>query len=185
MADVIIKYNERDLKRVNKLLEAYPKAKPKVFSRAINKTAASARGKIVKELAGKTKLKQTTIRQSIRFFKASYRRWSALLRLIGRRLSVLRLKARQTKKGVTYMDPSTASRTLIPHAFIAEMPHGGSGVFLRLMKDRLPIEKQYAPSLAEIYNKAPEIVNRIQSETGRDLHKNVMAQIRLVLEKAR
>jgi hypothetical protein len=185
MARVEIKYNPHQMARINRLLEAYPKQKGKVLSRGINKTALSARGKIVKELHDKTKLQQKAIRGSIRYFKATTTWWSALLRLSGKGISILRFKARQTKKGVTYTEPATGSQILIAHAFIATMPQGGAGVFTRVGKERLPIEKHYGPGLSEIYTKAPDVVNRIQRQTGKDLTKNVMAQVRLVLAQAR
>lgn len=183
--DVTIKVNPRDLRRVNQLLEAYPKRKGQVMSRAINKTSLSARGKIVKELSAKTKLTGKTIRGALRLYKATYTRWQSTIRIAGRGMSLLRFKARQTKRGVTYIDPGSGSRTLLPHGFIATMPKGGSGVFVRLTPNRLPIEKQYGPSLGQIYEGASGVAARIQRETGRDLTKNIMTQVRLVLQKAR
>lgn len=156
------------------------------MSRGINKTAKSARTRITRELVAKTNMKYNVIFAAVYFprrYQATYRRWHAHMLISGRGISLLHLKARQTKKGVTYVDPDGGARTLLPHAFIQSMPRGGRGVFLRLTEDRLPIEKQYGPSLSQIYKDAPAVAGRIQKETGRDLTKNIMTQIRVLLEQ--
>lgn len=186
MANVEIKYNERQLRQVRRMLSAYPQAVGKVMSRGINNTVRTVRTRVVRALAQKTRLPQKTIRQStwIRW-KATYRRWHSVLAVSGRGIPLIRLKARQTRRGVSYVDPEIGLRRLLPSAFIQTMPSGLRGVFLRVDKPRLPIEKQYAAALSQIYEKAADLSARIQSETGKDLHKNIMTQVRMVLERAK
>ncbi|RKY09837.1 MAG: hypothetical protein DRP56_02040 [Planctomycetota bacterium] len=185
MANVNVKFDQRQLKRVQSMLRDIPRAMPKVMSRGINNTTKKARTKITRELSKKTKLTQKTVRSKIRFNKATYRKWAAVLSISPRGIPLIQLKAKQLKSGVSFTNPVTASREKLPHAFIAKMPSGHTGVFERAGTSRLPIKEQYAPGMATLYSEAPGIVGRIQNETAADLVKNIRTQIDMVLARRR
>ena len=81
----------------------------------------------------------------------------------GKRIPIMAMKAKQTRKGVTYR--SQGKRKLIPSAFIATMPSGHRSVYKRKGKPRLPIAKLYGPSIPKVFVK--DAVNRAMEETAR------------------
>ncbi len=197
------------MKRVERLLSAYPKAMPKVMSRGINNTAKPAKTRIIRELAKKTKVKQKIIRPLITHKKATYKSWYAHIGISGQGVPVSALEPEQTQTGVTYLNPLTGIREEVKSAFIAKLDTGHVDVFIRkalgdyaakklkpgirvqlnpemFKKElRLPIKMVRSWALSDIYEKSFEIVHRIQAETEKDLTKNIMTQVRLVLAQAK
>lgn len=115
-----IRYDDRQLKELERTLAGIPRALPKVMSRALNRTATEARTKISRGLGSEMKgLRIKDIRDRIIIDKATYSNWRALVRIGKRRIPLLALKARQTRKGVTYF--KGRNRVLISSAFIATM----------------------------------------------------------------
>ena len=110
MADVEIKFDKRKLENIQRQLRDIPRAMPKVMSRAINRTATSARAEIARKIAGEINVKQSTVKKSIRTTKATYSFWQSVLRISSRRIPLMQFKARQTKTGVSYRIEKAAGR---------------------------------------------------------------------------
>lgn len=163
MPEVSIKVDEGSRKGVIAALDGIKNGEPIVLSRAINKVAKPAESLLVKDAAKQTGISQKLIRQkNIRLRRASYRILSASIKVFGRGIPVIKLKARQTRKGVTFKGPN--GRELIPGAFIAKMPSGHEGVFKRRaggtrreLRERqgrrylteLPIDEQRVPGIPD------------------------------------
>ena len=81
MADVEIKFDEKRLDEIRKMLRDIPNAMPKVMSRGINRTQKSSLSEIAKKIAAEITLKQKTIKKSIRLESATYTRWQAKINL--------------------------------------------------------------------------------------------------------
>lgn len=180
-----VELDERQLASVQRLLADIPRGLPKAVTRGINETLKTSWTRIARTLAKKTRLTQKLIKAGMRMTRAKYTRWWGRIAIFGRRLPLINLKARQTKKGVTYMDPMAGVRKLRKSAFIAIMPAGRSGVFVRLRRDRLPIKELSAPSISEIYRAAPEVSQRIQNESLVLLSRNIDRNARLLIEGIR
>jgi len=176
-----IKYEDKQLKQLQRTLAGIPRALPKVMSRGLNRTATEARTKVVRLLASRTKLKQKDVRASTIMQKATYANWRAAVQISRKRIPIMRFGARQTKKGVTYK--KSGSRALIPHAFIATMASGHKGVFARKFSSRLPIIEQRGPSLGQVFSGAQDEANRIQVESLARLQKNIDDQVKLILRR--
>lgn len=182
MVQVDIRIDPVSWRRMRRLLAAVPQGMPRVVSRAINKTAVSARAKVVRALAGLTGLRQKDIRDRMRIRKATYRRWWARIHISPRRIPLIRFGARQTRKGVTYRGEGR-KRQLVPGAFIATMPGGELGVFKRSTGQSLPIYERFGPSLGMVYANAQRLADGVLADARSMLDRNIVAQTKLLLEK--
>lgn len=185
---VEVRYDEAKLQRIRRMLRNVPNALPKVMSRAINKTATSARAEITRRIAARAKIKAKAIRQAIVIHKASYKRWQATLNVTHKRIPLIHFGARQLKKGVTYRIEKTGPRKRIKSAFVQTMPVSGhKGVFRRYRATtrRLPIIELYGPSVAGVFEGAAGIARGVQQSALQKLEANIDAQVRYLLSKRR
>jgi hypothetical protein len=191
--------DERQRRAIEQALAEIPRGMPMALSRALNKVAKPVESLIVKDAAKQTGMTQKVIRKkNIRLRRASYRNLTAEVRIFGRGIPVMMLKARQTRKGVTYKGPN--GRVLIPGAFIATMPSGKVDVFkrgpgatrreLRFSAKReerywteLPIQKQRTPGVPELVTKSGAF-DEARARAAARLPNEVALQARLVIEQA-
>lgn len=176
-----IRFDDAKLKKFERELKGIPRALPKVMSRGLNRTAQSARTQISRSLAQRIGLKIKDVRARLTLSKASYSNWRSAVGISGKRFGLIKFAARQTKKGVTYR--KGRNRILIRHAFIATMPSGHRGVFMRKAGPRLPIAEMRGPSLAQVFTGAQDEANRIYRESLARLEKNIHDQVNLILRR--
>jgi len=184
-AAIEVVFDKRQLAQIERAVKGIPRGMPRVVSRAINKTATTARSHLVKRIAGILPIKQKDIRKGMPIYKATLNRWQATIRIIGKAIPLIQFKARQTRKGVTYKKAGADTRALIRSAFIAVMPTGRKGVFLRLGRPRLPIRELYGPSLPSIFENTPGLETETERDIGDLLQHYTQQQIKYLVEKYR
>jgi hypothetical protein len=204
MADALeIKFDEKRLREIQKLLRDIPKAMPKVMYKALDRTVKSTRADIVKKIAAEVTLKQKVIKKSIKVEKPSYTRWLTRIILglaargiaagrgLGRkagRIPLIYFDARQLKKGrgkLYYQVSKTGGKqtfTETPLPFIQEM-NTFRGVFRRVGKERYPVEHFYGPSIGGVFEGAAGIAAEVQESSGEKLPKNVDREIAFILSR--
>jgi len=195
-----IRFDDDKIKKLERELRNFPRALPKVMSRALTRTAKSARTEMSRSITGISGLGKKgksgrSVLQRLKLSKATYSNWRAFITISKRRLGVIDLKARETNKGVTYKKIGSRSRILIRHAFIATMPSGHRGVFLRathakkkyvpmMGKKKEAIYELRGPSLAQLWTAGMAAeVNRIRAESAQRLQKNIHDQVNLILKR--
>jgi hypothetical protein len=176
-----IRVDKRELQRLEKTLAGIPRALPRIMQAALTRTATQARTEASRSLAKQTKLKISTVKDQIALLKASYTNWNSGIQISRRRIRLIDLKARQTRRGVTYASP--AGRQLVASAFIARMPTGHIGVFKRRGPARLPIVELRGASLAQVWLAADAEARRIFTESQAKLAKNVQGQVERILKR--
>lgn len=125
--------------------------------RAINRSIGSVRTVIVRAIAGDVGLKQKDVRDALRFQQASLARPSALIAARLKRIPLIDFRAtgpdpsRGKGRGVAYK--LSGGKNRIGNAFIATMPTGHRGVFVRKAKARLGIRELFGPSLGHVFGK--------------------------------
>lgn len=178
---------------------------------AVNKTVRSARTRVTRLIASELALKTSDVRdKNLRMRLANYRSIEASIRVSGRRIPLIRFAARQGKKGVSYRIRRSGGRSTLAGAFIARMPSGHQGVFIRtgspqmsrtpaagtskrlgrrkgmgfLTRPRLPITERFGPSVPMALDKSPEMTSGELLRTLRnELAGNVEVQVRLALQR--
>ncbi len=138
-----------------------PKDEIRAIVRALNKTAAQARTGASRAVRDSGyNIKASAIKRSFTIERATPSRLAVTLRATGAPVPLINYGATQTKKGVSVRVKN--GRKTLRHAFIATMPNGHRGVFVRegsghkrvTKKDRsymsgLPIKELYGPSIPD------------------------------------
>jgi len=186
-----VRIHDKEIKQLEKALAAFPRALPKVMSRAINKTAEQARSKITRTLRDETGVKLKEVRKRVLIRRATYSNWFALIKLPIRGIYAYSLGAKQTKKGVSWAT-GRGGRVLDRHAFIATMPSSHVGVFRRRAATgsegppfvgRLPIYELDAWSGTDVWELTQEALAVASRETEERMAKNIAYQVELILKR--
>ena len=197
MIDVVV--DKGQMARLTHLMRAVPNGLQRVIPPAINRTATQARTRASRRIREDLKVPVGQIRKRIIIKRATRARWAASLTLSNKRIPTVHLGARKATKGIYYN--VAGGKKLLRHAFIAKVMYvtkkadGGwdmgesKQVFVRasfggVRVGRYPIVKQWAASLARVYEKAPGLAAGIMKESGDLLHKNIDRRVKYLLEKA-
>jgi hypothetical protein len=143
-------------------------------SRALNKVAALAKTQAAREIkAAGYNIKVGAIKKQLTIKKAYGGELQAYLKAQGRPIPLINYGARQTATGVSVS--VKGSRKVIKGAFIATMPSGHKGVYVRVgaghkriikngkvMWTGLPIKQLFGPSIPKAFGN--EVVQRALSE---------------------
>lgn len=125
--------------------------------RAINRSIGSVRTVMVREIARNLSLKQKIVRDALTMRQATVQRPEASLGASLKKMKLFDFSAkgpypsRGKGGGVTYKLTGITGR--IPNAFIATMPSGHPGVFVRKAKARLGIRELEGVSLGHVFGK--------------------------------
>ena len=129
---------------------------PAAAMSALNKTMDGLKSYASEEIRSVWNVKKSDLDPGLDVKRAASGRLYASLRAVGKRIGILAFDARQTASGVTYAMKRGARQTIL-HGFIAEMPSGHQGVFLRRSAARhrkkgshwteLPIIERTGPSV--------------------------------------
>lgn len=183
---VEVRFDEKQLDRVKAVLGNMAWSMPKVIRNALNRTAQKAHTEVVRGLSAESGLKQTDVRKATRVDKATLNYWQAAVHIFGRRIPLIKFRAKEGKTGVSYITNKESGRQTLDHSFIATMPKSNhKDVYLRTTKKRLPIKQQYGPSPGELFNSAASLSAKIISQVYKDLERNIDQQISWVLKTGR
>ncbi len=197
MANLMIdlKVDDRDLKTLERQLRSFPKAMPRVMSRAINKTVISARVQAARGIIQEINLTVTRAKRAMIITKATFSRWVGKIHFQKRRIRIIFFGAKQKPKGVTYKIERDKGRQLIPGAFITTVRGGQNaenrGVFARKFVKgsrtkrvgRFSIIQQRGPSMARLFKDNPRIVASVTQTATRNITKFITAQVVLIFKK--
>jgi hypothetical protein len=129
------------------------------IDKALNQAAVSTANKMIrkgntaanKKVREVYNIKTATLNKYTKVYRASKIRPDAQIVIRGRRMPLFGFGARQTRRGVTIRVKRTTGRRTVLHAFIAQMPSGHQGIFIRKTKGRLPIRELYTVSPAKMF----------------------------------
>lgn len=130
---------------------------PQAAARALNKSLTTARAVMARNVSGDVGLKVGVVKDKIRTEAATKDSLVARLTISGARIPLIDFNARGPVpsrgrgRGVTTRMRGGKGR--YPHAFIATMSSGHTGVFQRVRRSRLPITELHGPSLPFVFAK--------------------------------
>lgn len=131
-------------------MAAWGRAFPEARTKALNKTAQRAKthaGRLVKE---RYVIKKRDIDKSIRIIRASVGKDEASLRVSGKKVGMSYFNVTGGRGSSVEVEIVKGQRKVIPPAFIATMPSGHKGVFLRGVINRNPVKRRKAVPRREI-----------------------------------
>lgn len=136
MAVVNVTVAPHQLASLDAKLEGIRRGVPRVLVRAINKVGRRQRTKLARLLSKETGLPKSEIdKRNVLWRGANFKKLEGKIQVKGGGIAVIKLRPRQTRKGVTYKGQG-GKRVLIEKAFIATMPTGHKGVFKRARMGR-------------------------------------------------
>lgn len=161
MPELVVKVDLHSVAAARGAIDADKRKLAKVIERTINDTARHTRTLISKDVREILPLKKRTVDAAIRvrYARARYNRFADVDVLDGRKLSLRNFQPRQTKAGVTVVLDKRAGRSLATAhtkdgarvstagAFGPKIQALQKGVFRRVGKKRLPIEKLFGPTV--------------------------------------
>jgi hypothetical protein len=150
---------------------------PKASARALNKTMLHVRTQAVKAVTEKYRIKGADVKAKMGpTRKATSQSLKAVFRSVGRRISLVYFGATQkrTWPGARVSMYRKEKRTTIAHAFIATMPSGHKGVFLRKAGTSLPILERTGPAVPQMLK---GIWDKLQALAGPKLKANLVHEI--------
>lgn len=182
-ATITVQLNMKDLVgRIDRLVANAPYA----IARALNRSIASAKTVMVREIASDMDLAAGDVRDRIGVVEASAPdRLRATLTAIPTRIPLIAFHARGPEpsrgrgRGVTARLPGGAGT--YAHAFIASMASGHRGVFQRVGTRRLPIRELQGPSVLHVFVKHVAVGLARGEE---QLVKNLQSELRFAIRSA-
>lgn len=150
------------------------------IARALNKSIVTVRSASVKEIAKNVGLSQKDVRAVMGTKLATRTDLEASVTVTGKRIPLLKFRARQTRAGVSYR--LSGGRGQAPGAFIATMRSGHQGVFRRRGRARLPIDELHGPSLPHVFSQGV-ITAALRRLAKAVMPKNLAHEISFLLRK--
>lgn len=177
MLAVKVTVDERSFKEASHILRAIPRAVPRVFCRAINRAVDMSATDMKRRVGAQIAIKKGEIAKGISKKKATYANLTGSIGAKYFRPGLIAFSARQTKHGVSYRISRTAGRKKIEHGFIATMPSGHRGVFVRGQPSRLPIKEARGPSIWKVITDTAGLLKACTDAAGDRLGKLINDQI--------
>ncbi len=197
MIEVVV--NRGQIQALRRLLREIPRDVPKVINRALNKVAKSTHVKILRKISGEYAVSQRVLKEKNVFLtRSNYKNLRAIIKIKGRRISLLAFKAKQLKKGVSYKIKKKGGRKTV-YGFMESPPGSGKatvmpnpigpghrGVFKRRGRKRKPIVELFGPSIPAAFQNIQEFTaGTLEKEIGNKLGKELMVQAGLMLQRKR
>lgn len=154
---MILEMKSADVDKVMVKMKNGSLASTKALRSSVNKVARSVRASGIKRITAEYNIKASDARSSIKLRLATMSKIVAEVDSGTKSISLIYFKPRVTKRGVSYAIRKNGKRQTIEGAFIANQKKKDSGeaigkaVFKRVAKKRLPIKKQYGPTMAHIF----------------------------------
>ena len=162
-----------DSREVKRALAQLGAKAPRVVTRSLNRTINSVRTLAKRDISKDTGIKVSVINKAMSIRKATFNSLRAILKIKKKGIPLIDLRARATRRGVTYR--LGGQRRRLASAFIARMPTGHRGVFTRQTRARLPIRERFGPSIATIFLRR---LARVRAFAQTELVKNLRANIK-------
>lgn len=150
---------------------------PAAVRRALKRAGTSGRAEMAQLISADTGLSSGAVKNAVKLEISG----DAAVSIVatGGRIPLIQFKARGPEpsrgrgRGVSYSLPG--GRALIGNAFIATMPSGHRGVFVRRSgTGRLPIIEQFGPSLVRVFEKfRPQGQERALESLGKNLRSEI------------
>lgn len=179
-----VEVDAASLSRVQKKLGTMKSKAPVVISRALNKTAVSARQRLATRAQQAYTVKTGGFRDAMEIKKASSGNLVAEIRSQGSPLKIVKFKSTAPKSGAKADITKSGLKQLIMgniKAFKATMKSGHSGIFQRRGPSRLPIKELYSNSIPKMIGSEKRVYGLEKKNIESDLKKYVEAQIKLLV----
>lgn len=150
-----IQIDGTELQQARSVLEAFGRQGRNLVARSLNRAGRGIPTDASREARKEYNVKAREVKGTFSLFRANSNQLQAGASSKGGPLSLIHFGARPRKPGTRRPKRGVSvqvmgSRAVIPKTFVAQMPGGGTGVFWRRGKTRLPIDKRLGPSVPQM-----------------------------------
>lgn len=195
--NVTLKVDRAQVEKIMRELGDMREQTPRAISTAINKTLPHVRTTVKNAAAAEILLPKNEILHTMKVIKASPKNLAGRIYVHRTRFSYMRFKPKQTDVGVQVrVRPSGPS--VIPHAFIATMPSGHQGVYIRKGGRRearvkngkkytteLPIKELHPPTVVDVLTEKPATLQAVRDDAQESLNKNLDSQVAWLINRGK
>lgn len=137
-------------------MAAWGRQFPKGASAGLNRTATQARTRSSQLVREGYNIKKSDLDKNIGIRRATEKKLEAALKVSGRRPKLMQFGAKgsiPSKPGTTgvSVEVTKGRRLIVAASFLAVMPSGHKGVFIRKTTKRLPIQELTGPSVPQMF----------------------------------
>lgn len=156
---------------------------PVVISRALNKTAVSARVRLARRAQQSYTVKTTGFKKDMQIDRANAGKLEATIRSAGQPLSINRFKHAAPKSGAKADITKSGFKALRGPMNIGAFRGPNSHIYQREGRSRLPIKKLFSNSVPVMIGSEKRVYGLEKENINKDLKKNIEAQIALMLAR--
>ena len=178
-----VRVDEASRAYVEKRLGDMQQKAPVVISRALNKTATSARVRLARRAQQAYTVKTGGFNKDMQIDKANAGKLEATIRSHGQPLSINRFKYTAPKSGAKADITRSGLKALRGSKNIGAFRGIGGHIFQRKGRSRLPIKKLFSNSVPAMIGSERRVYGLEKENINRDLKKNIEAQINLMLAR--
>ncbi len=178
-----VRVDEASRAYVERRLGALYRKAPVVISRALNKTARSARVRLARRAQQSYTIKTTGFRKDMKIDDANAGKLEAVIRSQGKPLSINRFKHTAPKSGAKADITKSGLKSLRGSRNIGAFRAMGGNIFQREGRSRLPIKKLFSNSVPVMIGSEKRVYGLEKNNINRDLKKNIETQIGLMLAR--
>jgi hypothetical protein len=157
----------------------------------MNKTLGKTRTQLIRTVREKLNIKAEEVRDRLTLVKASPSHLVATIRVKRKAIPLTKYAPRQTRTGVSVSIWKSKGRQTLAGAFMARMPTGHVGVYLRKPDWRhklvgieegrkiyhgLPIRELFGPAVVAVVSSDPEILKKLGEFASDDLVQQLASQ---------
>ncbi len=169
----------KGLEKAQKLLMGIPQATEKASMRALNRAILAARTMSTKAIGKEYTVKAKDAKADMILKKAHISRLYATLVAKGSPLDLMLFKVRATKGGDVYAQVKRGGGKELPHSFFVTT--GNPGIYHRTTAERLPIQREYGPSVPQMIG-SPAVIEAIDNHAQEVLESRLEHEIDAILE---
>lgn len=178
-----VRVDEASRAYVEKRLGDMQRKAPVVISRALNKTATSARVRLAARAQQAYTVKTGGFKKDMQIDRANAGKLEATIRSQGKPLSINRFKTTAPKSGAKADITKSGLKALRGSRNIGAFRGPGSHIFQREGRSRLPIKKLFSNSVPVMIGSERRVYGLEKENINGDLKKNIEAQINLMLAR--
>ena len=178
-----VRVDEASLAYVEKRLGEMRHKAPVVISRALNKTATSARVRLARRAQQSYTVRTAGFKKDIQIKRANAGNLEAIIRSQGKPLSINRFKHTAPKSGAKADITKSGLKALRGSMNIGAFRGPGSHIFQREGRSRLPIKKLFSNSIPVMIGSEKRVYGLEKENINNDLKKNIEAQIKLLIAR--
>lgn len=187
-----VRFDEAQVEDYLKLLSGITNGYERAASRSINKAVTKTRTGISKAIRQVVTLKAKPVKDAIKVKKASISDLSGRVTVKGKGIPLIQYRAKflkASRRGVNYQVFKSGGKKNLRHAFIAMMPSGHIGVFVREKQTagpgfagRLPIRELFGPSIPSVLAETPGVLEDVEEASADILIEEMERQVDLLLQ---